>query len=50
MTVLVHAALVLELIGGAAVFGAAQGSGRKAGDFYVDPLGLKNVRSCLLLC
>lgn len=42
MTVLVHAALVLELIGGAAIFGAAQGSGRKAGDFYVDPLGLKN--------
>jgi hypothetical protein len=43
MTVLLHAALFLELIGGAAIFAAARGSGRKAGNFAIDPLGLKKV-------
>jgi hypothetical protein len=45
MTVLLHAALFLELIGGAAIFAAARGSGRQAGNFAIDPLGLKKVHS-----
>jgi hypothetical protein len=45
MTVLLHAALFLELIGGAAIFAAARGSGRQAGSFSIDPLGLKKVTS-----
>eukprot|EP00612_Vaucheria_litorea_P008747 CAMPEP_0171476848 /NCGR_PEP_ID=MMETSP0946-20130122/3838_1 /TAXON_ID=109269 /ORGANISM="Vaucheria litorea, Strain CCMP2940" /LENGTH=229 /DNA_ID=CAMNT_0012007195 /DNA_START=76 /DNA_END=765 /DNA_ORIENTATION=- len=40
MVVMLHFALLLELINGAAIFAAAKGSGRKAGDFSVDPLGL----------
>jgi hypothetical protein len=44
LVVLLHFALLLELINGAAIFAAAQGSGRKAGDFALDPLGLAKVR------
>jgi hypothetical protein len=40
LVVMLHAVLVLELIGGAAIFEAAKGSGRAAGDFGLDPFGL----------
>jgi len=40
MVVLFHFALLLELINGAAIFAAAQGSGREPGNFALDPLGL----------
>ncbi|CAM9439991.1 unnamed protein product [Choristocarpus tenellus] len=40
MGVLLLAVFLLEMIGGAAIFGAAEGSGRVAGDFGLDPFKL----------
>jgi len=40
MGFLLLCAFVLELAGGAAIFDQAKGSGRQAGDFSFDPLGL----------
>ncbi|CAN0026021.1 unnamed protein product [Pylaiella littoralis] len=40
MTVLLMAVFLLEMIGGAAIFGAASGSGREPGDFGLDPFNL----------
>ncbi|CAM9875849.1 unnamed protein product [Ectocarpus sp. 6 AP-2014] len=40
MTILLLVAFLLEMVGGAAIFGAASGSGRQPGDFGLDPLNL----------
>ncbi|CAM9129240.1 unnamed protein product [Hapterophycus canaliculatus] len=40
MTVMLLAVFLLEMIGGAAVFGAASGSGRQPGEFGFDPFKL----------
>lgn len=40
MTLLLGVVFILEMIGGAAIFGAAKGSGRAPGDFGLDPFYL----------
>lgn len=40
MTLMLLGAFLLEMVGGAAIFGAASGSGRAPGDFGMDPLNL----------
>ncbi|CAM9768601.1 unnamed protein product, partial [Chrysoparadoxa australica] len=40
MKVMLHFIGLLELIGGVAIYQAANGSGREPGDFCLDPLGL----------
>lgn len=40
MAVLLNIVAVLEIVGGAAIFDQAKGSGRVSGDFSFDPLGL----------